>query len=357
MLQIFSLMKYHNFKKNLLAFCFGLTLILLLLELVFTFIFPASNTPELVYDDTNHLLKFKPGNQGVSTIGAWAEQPYHWQINQAGWNSTVEYDTTDRRPLIAIIGDSYIQAVGADIEKSYPSLLRNQIGAKYRMYQFGVSGSPMSQYLNVSRYVQKTYHPQIMIFNIVHNDFLETLKPFTSLGKGFMCLDSTTFKEEYLSPKHFSTPIELSRKSHLIRYLMRNLSLGTLLGIEYNVVKKTSFDQPLKNKISQAVDTVLTRIQRENTITKLVFVMDTPRPEIETNEFENSPFWWTHELMKVKTESKKMLLLDLTDAFKADFKKNKVSFQTKIDNHWNNYGHQKVFDALYPFLVKEKVIE
>ena len=85
--------------------------------------------------------------------------------------------------------------------------------------------------------------------------------------------------------------------------------------------------------------------------------MDALRREIEQNDFKNSTISWMNVLMKEKVKGKNMLFLDLTDAFKADFDKNKISFASKIDSHWNDYGHQKVVDALYPFLVKEKVIQ
>ena len=58
-------MKFSNFKENLLAFCFRLILVLGLLELVFTFIIPASDSPNNVYDDTNHITNFEPNTRRV----------------------------------------------------------------------------------------------------------------------------------------------------------------------------------------------------------------------------------------------------------------------------------------------------
>src|SRR5688572_7206492 len=91
----------------------GLVVLFTRLELTFTFIIPAAETPYYYFDTTDQILRFSTTKQrdGVYTIGSRAEQRARWHINNAGWNSSIEYEGEKRRMRIALIGDSYIEAL------------------------------------------------------------------------------------------------------------------------------------------------------------------------------------------------------------------------------------------------------
>ncbi|WP_341225357.1 SGNH/GDSL hydrolase family protein [uncultured Arcticibacterium sp.] len=356
-------MKRKELYKNFLAVCLGLVMVFLALELFFTFIIPASNSPESFYDEADKIVKFKPNTEGTMTLGPWAEQPFYWHINNAGWNNLRDYDADDNRPLIAVIGDSYIQPIGVDIDKSYPVLLQEKLKAKYRVYQFGMSGAPLSQYLHMSRYVTAKYKPDIIIFNIVHNDFIESLSCYTLPGRNYMAIDSSSKKEVFLPFHSYLGIAQLARKSNLICYLMRNLKINSTL-VHQNLPVETfdlMVDMPkqtaIREKVEEVTDLLLTRMKNENPDSKLVFVMDGLRTEIELKNYENKTNSWLNRMMKDKVEALGIPFLDLTDYFQSEFNKNNTSFSSKVDPHWNNYGHHKVYEALYPFLLENGIIE
>lgn len=50
-----------------------------------------------------------------------------------------------------------------------------RLGDRYEVYSFGFSGSPLSHYLQIARYVNHTVGPDVLVFSVVHNDFSESL--------------------------------------------------------------------------------------------------------------------------------------------------------------------------------------
>lgn len=159
----------------------SLIICLIILELVFRFIIPATEEPQNQFDEAEKIFHYKPGQGGgTHTTGRSARQRGRWHINNYRWNSPTDYTEEKTRTRIAVIGDSYVDALQVGAEESYPSLLREAAGDTCDVYSFGLSGAPLSQYLHMSRYAVKHFDPDIMIFNIVTNDFDEsiyTIKP------------------------------------------------------------------------------------------------------------------------------------------------------------------------------------
>lgn len=347
------------FLKNISLFLLSTFITLLVLELVFRWLIPASETPTPYYDEQFKTIRFIPFQSGVATRGIWGKQPAHWQINNEGWNSPQNYDTTDTRPLIAIIGDSYIEATQVDIERSYPSLLQKLL-PQYRVYQFGISGAPLSHYLQMSRYVRQQFRPQILIFNIVHNDFEKSFYQFSQKGKGYLTLDSVSFHEIYTPFAQPSFLKKWARHSKLACYIMRNTALNIKLA-EMGTAKSQfaqnidiAAAQAMKQKIHQATDLLLNKIKQENGSTDIIFVMDGLRDEMYANQLKNTQIGWLNLMMKQTVASKGMKFIDLTNVFLTDYQQHKRRFETRIDNHWNEYGHQKVTEAVFEFITKNE---
>src|SRR5438093_3216647 len=149
-------------------------------ELVFRFVIPAASLPLLEYDRTYGVVRYQISGPrtGISTSGRWGGRPVRWRINNYGWNSAIDYAPAEKRgkPLIALIGDSYIDALQVNVGESVADELRRRLAGRRDVYSFGFSGAPLSQYLQMSRYVRKVFHPDVMVFNIVYNDFDECLR-------------------------------------------------------------------------------------------------------------------------------------------------------------------------------------
>lgn len=351
----------QNVLLSFLSICFTC----LVLEVLIRLFDLAPSTPKLLYDASNHIVKFEPNQTGVISFGKLGEKQVNYRINNDGWNSAIDYDSADTRPVIAVIGDSYIQAMQVDVQKSYPALLQQKLKNKYRVYSFGFSGAALSQYVSMSRYVQKTFKPVILIFNCIHNDFDESFCHLKGNGMGFMCLDTLTYQTHYFD---FQAPKTL--KSEWLHQLIYSSALVRYWSIHGNVknawqrksvVKYNQNIDPIRvkalsGKIERATEVLLNSIKNENPDSRILFVMDGLRNDIYNNTVSTSNLAWLHTLMKEKVTAKKMEFLDLTDAFQADYRRHTTHFESETDFHWNEYGHQKVAEMVESYLVGNKIV-
>jgi hypothetical protein len=86
------------------------------------------------------------------------------------------------RRLVCLI-DSFIRALQVDVDKSVSSLLRDQlntVSTEYQVYSFGHDGAPLSQYLHISRYVNRHFSPETLVVLLIHNDFDESVADLVS---------------------------------------------------------------------------------------------------------------------------------------------------------------------------------
>ena len=97
-------------------------------------------------------------------------------INNEGWNNEIKYIQNKTNYRIAIIGDSYVEAFQVDVNESFPSLLQINF-PDIEVYSFGISGSPLSNYYQMIKYVSKKFNTDLYIINMVNNDYDEVYIP------------------------------------------------------------------------------------------------------------------------------------------------------------------------------------
>ena len=357
--------------KNILFITVPMLIILfLILEVASRVFFPGSEAPNCIYDTANHLVKFdrKYGTRGLWTKGNFSQQRGRWRINNDGWNSPIDYveQKTPGVQRIAVIGDSYIEAWQVDAEKSYPSLLRDSLGSNYQVYSFGVSQSPMSQYLFVSRYVEKKYSPDIYIFNLVHNDFHESINGMSYIPM-YMTVklnkDSTFTEVQPVEPERTISKVPggaILRKSSFFRYIYYNLNLmerlktkkTTKKEVEMNVNVSDILDK--KDSLWTVTNYLVSTIKKELGNKKVIFVMDAPRTNIYKGDLATARVAWLNSMVGEVCKAQGMTFIDLTPYMLADYQKNGKRFESVYDNHWAAYGHQVVAKVLYDYFKNTK---
>jgi hypothetical protein len=326
----------------------------LVMELMFRTIVPSSNPPQGFFDETEMMYKFDGEHrEGLVTIGPLAQQRAKWRINNHGWNSPVDYHERKSKGRIAIIGDSYIAALQVDITKSYPALLGHKLADHYDVYQFGHQGAPLSQYLHMNRYVKKTYSPDILIFNVVHNDFHQSIDLYNPNDVYWLRLSIRNGAIEEIPPKpdysfvQYNPKMKILRNSALVRYLRFNLrvwqtparvsrQVGTYdANIDLSVLKES------RTSVELVVKYILGRIKVENPSTRIVFVMDAPRNDIYKH-LENRELMFLHETMNKYCTENGFELLDLREPMRVAYDLNNRPFNSEFDGHWDEYGHEFV---------------
>jgi hypothetical protein len=348
-----------------------LVIIVLLLELTFTLFIPAAETPYYFYDTTDHILRFSTTKQrdGVYTIGSRAEQRARWHINNAGWNSSIEYEREKRRLRIALIGDSYVEALQVNLEDSVAGQLRRLISQESEadVYAFGISGAPLSQYMQMARYVRAHFDPDILVINVVHNDFAESLCSTTS-EVGMLCLEDENgvLRERSIVPYEPSSLMRLLKKSSLIRFMVINLQIRSQIQrIISSIMAKPNYNAGVDvsaiksdvGKIEEATQYVLSTLKRESGTTPIVMVMDAPRKDIYAGTMSESNVGWLNKLLKQKAQNFGFPFLDLTDEFKKSFETDHIRLDWPYDGHWNEKGHLVVAKALFNGLRKIQLDE
>lgn len=332
---------------------------LLVLELVFRLAIPASDPPHAYYDPNDQILRFDvDGPQsGNHTVGKLAQVRGEWQINNFGWNSEIEYrQELTNRPRIAIIGDSFVAALHLDVEDSMPGQLRRQIGDEVDVYSFGTSGAPMSQYLQMSRYVNRNFNPDLLVFNVVDNDFDSSLCEVSRL-LGMMCLENADGRviESEIVPYTPSKIRRWARKSSLIRYVFLNLNLETRF--RRTVPEpQTRIGAPVGSppvpagtgRVENAIDYILRTIAEENHGKTVIFIIDGPRRTLYDDESPapDELTLWKHGLLRDVTSRYGFHFIDLTDSFRRKYKQDGERFNSEHDYHWNENGHFVAAEAL-----------
>jgi GDSL-like Lipase/Acylhydrolase family len=353
--------------KNILFITLPMLLVFfILLEIISRIFFPGSEVPKSVYDEQNNVVKFSReyGTRGVWTKGNFAQQRGKWRINNDGWNSPVDY-FTEKKPgvkRIAVIGDSYVEAWQVDAEKSYPSLLADSLGSKYEVYSFGVSQSPLSQYVHVARdYVEKKYSPDIYIFNLVHNDFHESINGMAYIPM-YMTVklnkDSSFTEVPPVKPERTHNKVPggiLFRKSSFIRYVYYNLNLmekfrskkAGAKEAEMNVAVSDILDK--KDSLQAVTKYLLSTIKSSLGNKEIIIIMDAPRSNIYQGDLDKSKVAWLNNMVGQNCKEVGLPFIDLTYYMAEDYKKNGKRFESKYDNHWSEYGHQFVAKVLYNY--------
>lgn len=336
----------------------SLILTFVVLEVVFRLLIPASEEPYAYYDSRYHIMRFDtdgPRN-GLKTAGFLAQQKNRWMLNEQGWVSSVSYEKgCHTPPLVAIIGDSYIQSVdGVDTDKSIAARLRVLSHGRFRVYSFGVSGMALPSYLHMARYVSSVYCPDIMVVAVVHNDFAESLCSH-KVTPGGICLkiSAAGVSEMGPTPYHPSRFNRILRKSALVRFLWSNLN-GTHSVFAYLAGHQRSYASNVDvgkvmtkhEAIRKAVAYVVRQFSRDFGDTEIIFMLDAPRPQIYSGSKPNKEIIWMHETLSDACRKYGVLLLDLTECLSSNYKLHGEKFETKWDDHWNEVGHSAVAECL-----------
>ena len=327
-------------------------------ELVFRFIIPAAELPNSIHSRGLMKLDAHGPRSGVFTIGPFAEPGGRWRINSDGWNSAIEYSRHPRRPLIAVIGDSFVEAFHVDPDNSFGALLRHQLKGKADVYTFGCSGTPLTGYLQIARDVQREFHPDILIINVVHNDFDESvrsLKPgshflqFDRRGRDIVEVPAEAYEPSALR--------RLLRHSAVARYVIINCKLSRNVARLHpegqNVALRLLRNRPA---IEPVVEAVFAKLAAENPDTSILMVMDGPRQRMFADAESQAQLRWLPEMMRRLSQAHGFEFIDLGPRLKAftESSGRPVSFET--DYHWNTDGHAVAAGAILEALRRRNLI-
>lgn len=345
--------------------------------ILFRFILPASEWPYRYSirngnDAVRYIYKDDPMyHTGIQRLGFPERYAAKYNINHEGWNSTQEYATTkSSRKRIAIIGDSFVDALQVDVDKCFAELLQRSLGSSVEVYRFGFGAAGLSQYLQVLRYVENKFHPDIVIISMQANDFLSSLYS-TANENDFLQLRQSGDRWIEIKPTAYKpSRLRLAVKhSAVFRYFYGNLNFRYRVGM-LNTLFKSREQEEQQYRMNVEIQPNLDYLDTSAKICRYVFgqmklasgphqkllvFMDTDRAAIYEGVDPKTEKLYLLTKIGIDTASEFGIpFIDLTDDFQKDYKLHHQRFDFDIDYHWNERGHRIVAKSLTSFLKTQK---
>ncbi len=201
---------------------------LLMLEILLTVFVDV--TDPLQYDHIDGVgMCLKPGQTGAylaDSVGGGPPVRGRFRINNAGFNSWRDYDKTAAASTyrIAVVGDSFVEALQVDITKSFPAVLEQRLldhGINAEVLSFGVSGFGTAQVLTLVQNLVLDYSPDFIVYLFVPND-VEDSSPWLGRDPWNPQFDLNEDGELVaLSYQPYVMPLgkRILKRSSLVRYL------------------------------------------------------------------------------------------------------------------------------------------
>lgn len=351
--------RLRSFAINAATAAGGLAVAVLLLELMFRML-PVAAAPRVEPPTVNDPIQRYAANAQFTWSRGWNFQDVvRGRTNAQGFVADYDYDAASASPLVAVIGDSFIEAFHVGFQRSLAGQLQQALGPRGRAYAFAQAGSPLSQYAAYATHVCATYRPQRMVFLIVGNDFDESIFA-NRIRNGIFHLHPRADGsfDNILTPQ---PPMRLSerlaRNSSLALYVFRNLGRGglapSMIITKANAqsgagayVGNTSADAGAARVAEgeKVIDWFLDHLTKSCLKPQdIVLAIDAARPEIydplRLNASRASYFGRMRAKLIGDGRSRGFTVVDLEQPFLASFARDGQRFEPFDDGHWNAHGH------------------
>ena len=348
----------------------SLILPLLLFEfVVFRFFLLPGSVPELIETNYSEVLHYQPNQTGTYRVKNEISSPY--SINRSGWNSEQpEFSPSHLSgiPVIAIIGDSYVEAFQVPYHSSLAEQLNRRLEKKASVYRFGISGAPLSHYLYTYETLVSRLSPQLIIFVLIHNDFHESIVGaqsglYTQSFAKWPLLDDGTLGPITEPRPYRKSLLSLIKKTNTYQFLVNRMriDLTALKRRILDLIKPTDSSKPLfiANVNTGTLDSGLPFIvarkfferlsvltQRQNT--KFLTLLDGPR-SADPNaclELKRSPILDFNKRIVALATMHDIPIIDLSEAFLKAQCDEGLPLRFETDGHWTIEAHQSAAEEI-----------
>jgi len=317
-------------------------------------------------NDGNPVYRFSP-NRTIRWSKGWNFFLVNTiRTNNYGFISDIDYDPSATSPLLAVVGDSFVEAVMVPDSRTVAGLLRKTVADYGRVYSFGASGAALSQYLAYARYVRDEFKPAGLVIIVVGNDYDESLMKYRN-HPGFHYFVEKEDGTLRLQRVDRTLPRwkDLVVTSMVGRYIVMNLEAGNIVDRLKRVVSNAvggerhyvgnvnaTTDLGRVDDSKKAVESFLAALPAMSGLApdKIVLVLDTPRPELYAGEGageqETSYFSVMRRYLASAAQTGGFEVIDLEPVFALDYRQRGLKFEYLNDYHWNPVGHEVVAGAI-----------
>jgi len=340
----------------------GLLLPLLAAEAVLRLLPVRTGLRTLPVNPANPIRRFEPNRKFIFSRDWNFDGVNHGRTNNLGFINDQDYDSTARTPLLAVIGDSYVEAPMVPFPETIHGRLAACADGRGRVYSFGASGVPMSEYLGEADYARATFHPDAMVVIVVGNDFDRSLRKYAgTTGLHMFRQDSSGLVLQLLN-YHPSTWRRLVRHSALARYIVLNLAGGVDAANQFlhgnrprprYVANVEAAASPEKVRDSRAVvDEFLKQLPARAGLPpgRIVILVDGIRPQLYDPDSLKTTGGLFIDVMRryllAQARTAGFDAIDLQEHFLRRYARDSTRFEFATDNHWNGVGHGVAAEAV-----------
>ena len=264
-----------------------------------------------------------------------------YQTNNIGARDYNDYSVSSPNKSIMLIGDSFAEGPGVDIDKIFAKLVEKNTSKQ--VLNFGNSGTePKTQLIRYIKYSKKYNFDELVYFFLPQNDYSvseENLKKTKST-------ELTTDKRKYL-PNINVGIIKYKINNFLARYtysynFIRSVVFILDINLNYGYENLSYFYKDKQNidYTFEYLENIINNKDVKSYIVIIPTIYDINNFQKNKTNYKN--FYWYKKIIEI-SERNNSILIDLMDFI--DFKKKPFYFHS-CDGHWSEYGNNfaaKVF--------------
>jgi hypothetical protein len=320
---------------------------LLAAEAVLRFLPVATGLHGVAVDEAQPIFHFEPNRDFVYSRGWNLRDAVYGRVNNAGWVNEQDYVRDDKLPLIAVIGDSYIEAQMVPYAETLQGRLAAALRGKFRVYSFAASGAPLSELAIYAAYAVREFGASAVVVNIADYDFFESDGAFRQSPGMWVYDGAADDKRLRLVPYRPSWLRDVVRHSALVRYLLLNLHLdrpliaSRLIASLAPIGAAAAAEPDADPRLAASIKIIAAFFRDLPGLGDLppgrvLFVMDGahyPRSPVDDSTSR------LRQSFRDAAQASGYEAVDLQPLFLAHSRHDATTFEIPGDPHWNGEGH------------------
>jgi len=314
-------------------------------------------------DETYQVNRFRPHSVLTWSSGWDFAIRTRKQANDLGYLNDQDFAGGDGRPVFAVIGDSFVEALQVPNGGTFHGLLHQGLGSRGQAFGIGQSGASLADYLAYATMARQELRPAALAFVIIANDYDETLCAYAFRKGVKWCFEATAAGGAQAVPVRHPPRSWLRlalADTALWRYASHNLGAtpavlrqrlqglaggaGTWAG---NM--PATVDAAREAAALRGIELFFRDLPARTGLPpdRILFVMDGVRDAIyDGRPVEDTYVGRTRNAFLAAARDRGHEVIDMHEAFAAHYARNRQRFEFPGDGHWNALGHQLVAGAI-----------
>jgi hypothetical protein len=352
--------RYPEWLLGTLTVAITVAICVVVAEVVLRFLPVASSLYTVPVTAQSPVFHFTPNRDFVYSRDWDMVLAHRGHVNNAGFVNDQDYQKDGSLPMLAVVGDSMIEAAMVPYRDTLQGRLATVLAGKLRVYSFATAGAPLSQYLIWARHAVREYGAQALVISVVGNDFDESHSAYkTSPGFWHYVPDANGELQLQLFEYRPGRLRDVVVASALARYLLFNMQVG----LHWIELKSLLFGRPamaaplhtasnlddkrLRDSLA-AVDAFFRDLPAYAGLpaSRILFVVDGFRYPDAAAAHAGSYSDRVRRALLEKAMSLGYDAIDLDPIFFERHRRTGERFEFARDGHWSAVGHGATFDAV-----------